>query len=282
MARPEKSGLDYFPLDVGFLRNKKVKLLKTEFGANSVIFVLYVLSRVYEEEGYYLRWDKDECLMAAEEIGCGITPSYIGEVLQRCLSRSLFDQRVFQMFGVLTSAGIQRRYLKGKEKRDEIVMIEEYFLLDIENKKDVPDGILAKLALKKVSEEKTGIISSETRVISTENPQSKEKESKEKKSIPARTREAFEAVWETYPKKAGKEKAMESFMALPEDDQRRLLSAVKQAKRSEAFTKEHGRFIPQLANFISREDWKQYDEPIGFDLDEIFDAACRRGETHES
>ena len=54
-------------MDVGFLRDKKVRLLKSEFGANSVIFVLYVLSRVYEEEGYYLRWDKDECLMAAEE-----------------------------------------------------------------------------------------------------------------------------------------------------------------------------------------------------------------------
>lgn len=178
MARPEKSGLDYFPLDVGFLRDKKVKLLKTEFGACSVVFVLYVLCRVYEEEGYYLKWDKDECLIAAETIGCGATPSYIGEVLQRCLSRSLFDRRVFQMFGVLTSAGIQRRYLRGREKRDVIEMIEEYFLLDIEDRKDVPAGILAKLTLKKISEGKNEVISSENEVISHENPQKKIKESK--------------------------------------------------------------------------------------------------------
>lgn len=173
MARPEKAGLDYFPLDVGFLRDKKVKLLKTEFGACSVIFVLYVFCRVYEEEGYYLRWDKDECLIAAEAVGCGATPSYIGEVLQRCLSRSLFDQRVFQMFGVLTSAGIQRRYLRGREKRGAIEMIEEYFLLDVKDPKDVPAGILAKLTLKKIFGGKNEVISPENEVNSPENPQMK-------------------------------------------------------------------------------------------------------------
>ena len=38
--------------------------------------------------------------------------TYVSEVLQGCLSRSIFDDRVFQMFGVLTSRGIQRRYLE--------------------------------------------------------------------------------------------------------------------------------------------------------------------------
>ena len=82
------------------------------------------------------------------------------------------------MFGVLTSAGIQRRYLRGREKRDVIEMIEEYFLLDIEDRKDVPAGILAKLTLKKISEGKNEVISSENEVISHENPQKKIKESK--------------------------------------------------------------------------------------------------------
>ena len=85
MARPTKIGLSYYPMDVGFLRDKKVRLLKAEFGASSVLFVLYVLGKVYEEDGYFMAWDKDECLIAASELG--ESPAYISEVLQGCLDR---------------------------------------------------------------------------------------------------------------------------------------------------------------------------------------------------
>ena len=107
MARPTKTGLDYYPMDVGFLRDKKVRLLRSEFGASSVLFVLYVLGKVYEGDGYFLAWDKDELLLAADELR--ETPAYISEVLQGCLKRSIFDERVFQVFSVLTSAGIDRK-----------------------------------------------------------------------------------------------------------------------------------------------------------------------------
>lgn len=146
MARPAKVGLSYYSMDVGFLRDKKVRLLKSEFGANSVLVVLYVLGKIYEGDGYYIRWDKDEALIAAEELGCGITLSYLDELLAGCLSRSLFDEGVFQMFGVLTSPSIQRRYLAGCEKRSEIQIIKEYWLLNEDNSKGVPPSILNKVA----------------------------------------------------------------------------------------------------------------------------------------
>ena len=176
MSRPAKTGLDYYPMDVGFLRDKKVRLLRAEFGASSVVFVLYVLSKVYEEDGYYLKWDKDECLIAADELR--ESPAYIGEVLQGCLSRSLFDGRVFQMFGVLTSAGVQRRYLRGCEKRDVIEIIQEYWLLNVDNKNDVPAGIRNKLAFLDISGGKNSINSPGNSVKSPGNPQSKVKKSK--------------------------------------------------------------------------------------------------------
>lgn len=273
MARPEKSGLDYFPLDVGFLRDKKVKLLKTEFGASSVLFVLYVLSRVYEEEGYYLRWDKDECLLAVEEIGCGATASYIGEVLNRCLSRSLFDQRVFKMFGVLTSAGIQRRYLKGKEKRDEIEIIKEYFLLDVHDKKDVPAGILAKLALKSVLEEKTEVISEKTGVISSETT-----ESKEKKSITtttARTREETEIP--------DMEEVKRYFSDNHIDGDAEQFYLYNQSKNPSfkdwrLYASAWGK-IEKHKNVRTSSTAGKTNQKIGFDLDEFFNAATLKTET---
>ena len=180
MARPTKTGLDYYPMDVGFLRDKKVRLLRSEFGASSVLFVLYVLGKVYEGDGYFLAWDKDELLLAADELR--ETPAYISEVLQGCLTRSIFDERVFQVFSVLTSAGIQRRYLRGCEKRDVITVFSEYWLLNICSKSDVPAGIRAKLTLISVAGGNNDVNSPGNSENSPGNPQSKVKESKVKES----------------------------------------------------------------------------------------------------
>lgn len=180
MARPTKTGLDYYPMDVGFLRDKKVRLLRAEFGASSVLFVLYAWGKAYEGDGYFLAWDKDELLLAADELR--EQPTYISEVLQGCLKRSIFDERVFQMFGVLTSAGIQRRYLRGCEKRDVITIVSEYWLLNISSKSDVPAGVRAKLALVGVTGGNNDVNSPENPENSPGNPQSKVKESKVKES----------------------------------------------------------------------------------------------------
>lgn len=161
------------------MRDKKVKLLRAEFGASSVVFVLYVFCRAFEGDGYFLKWDKDECLIAADELK--ESPAYISEVLQGCLARSLFDQGVYQMFGALTSAGIQRRYLRGCEKRDGIEMIAEYWLLDEEDKNDVPPSILNKLTFLQFPGEKTELIPPETRLIPPEIHKVKERKVKERK-----------------------------------------------------------------------------------------------------
>ena len=180
MARPTKPGLDYYPMDVGFLRDKKIRLLWSEFGASSVIFVLYVLGKAYEGDGYFLTWDKDECLLAADALQK--PPTYIKEVLQGCLSRSIFDKWVFQTFNVLTSAGIQRRYIRGCEKRGEIAIFSEYWLLNINSKKDVPASIRAKIAFLNVTGGSNTVISPGNPDKSPGNPQSKVKESKVKES----------------------------------------------------------------------------------------------------
>lgn len=151
-----------------------------EFGASSVAFVLYVFGKAYEGDGYFLTWDKDERLLAAEAIQKPHT--YVSEVLQGCLSRSIFDDRVFQMFGVLTSRGIQRRYLRGCEKRSDISIFSEYWLLNLDDKKDVPASIRAKLAFFSVEGGNNPVFSPGNPNNSPENPQSKVKESKVKQS----------------------------------------------------------------------------------------------------
>lgn len=183
MARPLKNGVDYWPFDVGLFRDKKFKLLKAEFGLKGVIIALELLNAVYESAGYFKKWDDDDCFLMSDSIGGGCTSENIREVLRGCLRRSLFDQRVFEMSGVLTSQGIQRRYLRMVgNNRDEIRIIREYWLLNADDKNDVPASVLEKLTFFSVSDAENAVKRRENNVKSTGNAQRKEKESKENKS----------------------------------------------------------------------------------------------------
>lgn len=182
MARPQKSGVDYFPMDTDFFGDKKIKLLKAEFGARGLMIVLSTFCRVYSTNGYYASFDKDDALLIAEELGDGITPELVREVVQGSVKRSLFDEGVFNQFGVLTSPGIQRRYIRAVATRDDIPIFEEYWLLNIDDKNDVPKAVCNKVTFKSVNSKKIPVNSKKTPVNSKDMPQSKVKERKGKES----------------------------------------------------------------------------------------------------
>lgn len=182
MARPLRDGVDYFPFDVGFLRDTKLRLIKGEFGAIGVFIYLYLLCAIYEENGYYKEWSDDVCILVSEEVGCGCNFSTVAEIVQGLIRRSLFDERVANTFGVLTSAGIQRRFLRAASQRDDIPIIQEYWLLNKDDKKDVPAGVLNKLAFKSVKTTDNLVKTTGNPVKKSDNHKRKVKESKVKES----------------------------------------------------------------------------------------------------
>lgn len=178
MARPQKEGLEYFPFDCGFFRDKKTRLVKAKFGAKGLAVLIHAFCEIYENRGYYMTWDEDDCLMMAEAVGCGVSPELVSQVIEFSAARSLFDYTLFSQEQILTSRGIQKRFIQGASKRDNIRMRKDLFLLD-EN--EIPKGSLVKLDLFTVSGEKTHVSGLETTVTGESIP--KAKESIEKHSI---------------------------------------------------------------------------------------------------
>ena len=43
MPRPQKEGLDYFPLDVTFFSDPKIKILKARYGVDGIAVYIYLL-----------------------------------------------------------------------------------------------------------------------------------------------------------------------------------------------------------------------------------------------
>lgn len=177
-----QDGIGYFPLDTGFLRDKKVLLIKGKYGAKGILILIYILSRIYEEHGYFIKWDEDDCFLSADAMGCGISPELTTQVVNECIVRSMFHEQLYNEFGILTSHGIQWRFLRAAKKRENIEFYKEYFLLDTSNPKDVPKGILNKVTFlsAKVSGNNEKV-SGNTEKVSVKR-QSKVKESKGNKS----------------------------------------------------------------------------------------------------
>lgn len=59
MARISKPGLDYFPLDVNFLQDRKVRRISCRHHAAGIAALTSLLCLIYKEKGYYILWNKD-------------------------------------------------------------------------------------------------------------------------------------------------------------------------------------------------------------------------------
>ena len=149
-----KDGVDYWNIDTDIFENKKVRLIRGEFGVKGVYIYLLILNEIYRTSGYYKRWDNDDCLLMSDSSGVAgeCSPRLIAEVVQGLVRRSLFDRGVLDRFGVLTSAEVQRRFLRiVGNSRDNIPIAQEYFLLDPSNRKDVTRATLSKIEFFSVS-----------------------------------------------------------------------------------------------------------------------------------
>ena len=133
MARTMESGLDYFPLDVDVFDNEKIELIESEFGIKGSYIYIRILCLIYNKKGYYYEWNNDKKLLLAKS--SGIEGNLVGEILLGLIRRSLFDKRVFDSFGVLTSQQIQSNYLEASRRRKQVNLISEYLLINPDVKK---------------------------------------------------------------------------------------------------------------------------------------------------
>lgn len=120
MARPRKKGLEYFPLDSDFFSDKKIKILKSRYGADGVAIYIYLLCEIYRN-GYYIKLDDDFEYIMSDDLN--MSSDKVMQVLTFLLERSLFNDKLFQSDAVLTSTGIQRRFqlaIKERAKKNPI------------------------------------------------------------------------------------------------------------------------------------------------------------------
>lgn len=139
MARISKPGLDYFPLDVNFLQDRKVRRISCRHHAAGIAALTSLLCLIYKEKGYYISWNKDTLFDIAQEACCG--EEEMQAIIDDCLSVGLFDDLIYKEYGVLTSQAIQEQYHKIiTDSRRKYKLPLEHFWLIKEDFKDVTES----------------------------------------------------------------------------------------------------------------------------------------------
>lgn len=166
MARPYKAGLDYFPLDVDFFTNKKIKNLRRAHGTIGVLTYLNLLCRVYSN-GYYYRFDDIEELSMdiAEEIANAQLRSVstsVTETINYLVGRGILSQELFER-GIISGEALQEQYVLSAYKAKRQLKMDVHCLVDV-------NVVIQK---SKVNSEEIGVNSEETKVNAENGTQSK-------------------------------------------------------------------------------------------------------------
>lgn len=191
-GRQNKVGLDYFELDCHM--DEKVRLIQAEYGLKGFAVFVKLLQEIYGGNGYYCEWTQDRELLFASENGLSNgSLQLLRDIVSACVRRNIFSERLFKEYGILTSSGVQKQYLKATVKREVTELKKEYLLISVpENRENVVINTIS-VGRKDISDRR--------------NTHSKEEKSKEKnnnKLCKAEALALFETLWKMYPNKKGK------------------------------------------------------------------------------
>lgn len=125
-GRPTKQGIDYFPIDVGFFNDIKIRKISRACGPHSTSILICLLCNIYKDNGYYILWDEDMPFVIADTVG--VSEGAVKEVILKAVQVEFFSKEKFEEHKILTSAGVQKRFFLATYQRKETDIIKEYII----------------------------------------------------------------------------------------------------------------------------------------------------------
>jgi len=126
MARPHNQGISYFSFDCNFYSDRKIRRILKSCGPAAGTALTCLLCNIYQEDGYYILWDEDLPFDIADMVGMSEGP--VREVIQMALKVGFFDQEKYDKHKILTSSGIQKRYVEGTKQRTTTEINPDYWI----------------------------------------------------------------------------------------------------------------------------------------------------------
>lgn len=88
---------------------------------------------VYKDNGYYLEWPDKFEYTVAKRVGNSFTGALVGEIFKSCIKHDLFDKDLFEQYKIVSSRGIQKRWLEVMHGlRRKVIINAHYWLISSE------------------------------------------------------------------------------------------------------------------------------------------------------
>ena len=258
--------------------NKIDKLLDAQ-GWDGFAVYFFLCQRAYATDGYFYRWSYDDAATTARRMAGGIRSETVKGAVGTCSRVGLFDKRLLDAEGILTSRGIQRRFVTAIQKRSYRTVNKRYWLLD------EAETAAGRIVFEKAIFPGVGDSYAENANVLPENshvlPEDSHKSIEEKSTVFHYTRAhegqdasrmeddaGYERFLLAYPKVRGDpaknyfafHQAIESGATLDQ-----MLSALEWQRTQPEWTERGGQYIPSPEKWLRNRGWtqKRLQTPLG-------------------
>ena len=109
-------GINYFPVGVNFMEENAMEVIEAKYGIKGAAIVLKLMCKIYKE-GYYIRWDEEQCLIFANKAGREVQAEEVQGIIEILFTKGILDRNSYQENGILTSESIQKVWMEATKRR---------------------------------------------------------------------------------------------------------------------------------------------------------------------
>ena len=134
-------GINYFPVGVNFMEENAMEVIEAKYGIKGAAIVLKLLCKIYKE-GYFIRWDEEQCLIFANKAGREVQVAEVQGIIEILFIKGILDRNSYLENGILTSANIQKVWMEATKRRKRDLKALSYLLVkDLTQQEDeAPEG----------------------------------------------------------------------------------------------------------------------------------------------
>ena len=136
-------GINYFPVGVNFMEENAMEVIEAKYGIKGSAIVLKLMCKIYKE-GYYIRWDEEQCLIFANKAGREVQAEEVQGIIEILFTKGILDRNSYQENGILTSESIQKVWMEATKRRKRELAELHYLMVkpEKENRKaDTPPAL---------------------------------------------------------------------------------------------------------------------------------------------
>ena len=131
-------GINYFPMGVNFMEENAMEVIEAKYGIKGPAIVLKLLCKIYKE-GYFIRWDEEQCLIFANKAGREVQAEEVQGIIEILFIKGILDRNSYRENGILTSENIQKVWLEATKRRKRELSELPYLIVKPEKENRKPD-----------------------------------------------------------------------------------------------------------------------------------------------